>query len=199
MSRSTIKKPTLPAQQGVTLIELVIAIVIISIAAVALLQSLGYQTVRNVDPMIQSQAQALARQYLEEVLSKPFFDPSNDPRLNRFVSQANATASITNTDQSTANPTNRTSWNNIWEYDGYSSVPREINGTAINELGSFTVAIDVDNSVGLSLSSDVTNVSGCPAEVLEVTVTVTDPRGQQLSLAGYRTSYFDPPGWWGGC
>ena len=145
MSLLTINKPIPTAQKGVTLVELIIAIVIISIAAVALLQSLGFQTIRNVDPMIQSQAQALARQYLEEVLSKPFFDPSADPRLNRFLSQAQANASVTDSDESTANPTNRTSWNNIWEYDGYSDVPRGINGTAIDELGSFTVDIDVDN------------------------------------------------------
>ena len=122
----------LARQKGVTLVELIIAIVIISIAAVALLQGLGIQTGRNVDPMIQSQSQALAKQYLLEVLSKSFFDPSADPRLDPTLSQTAINTGIT--DQTRLGSPSRMAWNNIYEYHNYSGAIREVAGPLITEL-----------------------------------------------------------------
>lgn len=189
-------------QQGVTLVELIIAIVIISVAAVALLQGLGFQTSRNVDPMIQSQSQALARQYLDEVMSRSFFDPANDPRLNPGVSQALAASAESDSTARTLDATNRQLFDNIFEYNGYNQTPQSLDGTPIVELAGYQIAITVDSSIGLTLgtisnSADASS-NACPAEVMLITVTVTDPRNQVTSLQGYRTSYFDS-GQYAGC
>jgi MSHA pilin protein MshD len=175
----------------VTLVEMVIAIVIISIAAVALLQGLGFQTVRNVDPMIQSQAQALAKQYLEEAMSRSFFDPATDPRVFPSVNQATAVSSASDTTSSTADATNRIAFNNVFEFNSYDQPVQEPDGTPITELSGFQIEIEVDNSAGLTLGTFSNPAATCPPMVMQITVTVTDPRGQSTVLTGYRTSYFD--------
>ncbi len=183
-------------QTGVTLVELIIAIVIISIASVALLTGLGFQTARNVDPMIQSQAQMLAKQYLSEVLSKPFFDPSADPRLSPSVSRDAADDSAADTTARDSNATNRLLFDNIFEYNGFNQPTQELDGTAVPELAGYQISISIDDSVGLTLGTLANPGTLCPPDILRVDVTVTDPRGQQTQLSGYRTSYFARPASW---
>lgn len=184
------------SQLGVTLIELIIAIVIISIASVALLQGLGFQTTRNVDPLIQAQAQLIARNYLEEVQSRAFFDSAADPRLDPTLTQAAATTSVLDATQTGA--PSRLAWDNIYEYDGFNSAPTDETGTAISELSSFQVSINIDASTSVTLGT-LTNsaTANCPAQILLIEVTVLDPRGQSMQLSGYRTSYFESPAAWG--
>lgn len=178
-------------QNGVTLVELIIAIVIISIAAVALLQGLGFQTLRNVDPMIQSQSQALARHYLEETLSRSFFDPSDDPRADPSVSQAQAVTAATDTTSRDNDPVNRIAFDNVFEYHNYNQPAQTTNGTPIDELSDYQIGIQIDRSEGMTLGTLTNPALTCPPEILLITVTVTDARGQSTVLQGYRTSYFD--------
>jgi len=60
---------------GFTLVELVIAIVVIGIAASGVLLVMNYTTAHSADPMIQHQAVAIAEAYLEEILLQPYSDP----------------------------------------------------------------------------------------------------------------------------
>ena len=180
-------------QEGVTLVELIIAMVIISIAAVALLQGLGLQSQRNVDPMIQSQAQRLASQYLHEVSSKPFFDPGADPRLNPALTLAAVVTSIS--DQSSIGSANRLTWDNLYEYQGYDDSIKDLVGSAIATLAGYRVAIAVSIAPGLALHNMANSTDPtCPAKIALITVTVTDARNQTTTLSGYRTSY-----WAAGC
>lgn len=178
-------------QSGVTLVEMIIAIVIISIASVALLQGLGLQTQRNVDPMIQTQAQALARQFLDEAMSRTFFETSADPRVDPSISQAEALDSATDTSARDNNATNRLAFNNIFEYQDYNQPAQNIDGSSIDELSGYQINIDIDHSPGLILGTITNPVASCPPAIFLITVTVTDPRGQSVQLQGYRASYFD--------
>ncbi len=62
-------------QAGTTLIELVIAIVIVSIAVSAVLMVMSMNVGYSADPMIRYQAVAIAEAYLEEISLKSFADP----------------------------------------------------------------------------------------------------------------------------
>jgi MSHA pilin protein MshD len=62
-------------QAGTTLIELVIAIVIVSIAVSAVLMVFSMNVGYSADPMIRYQAVAIAEAYLEEISLKAFADP----------------------------------------------------------------------------------------------------------------------------
>jgi MSHA pilin protein MshD len=66
---------TMRRQAGTTLIELVIAIVIISIAASAVLMALSTSIASSADPMVRHQAVAIAEAYLEEIALRSFADP----------------------------------------------------------------------------------------------------------------------------
>lgn len=66
---------------GFTLVELIIAIVVIGIAASGVLLVMNYTTAHSADPMIQHQAVAIAEAYLEEVLLQPYTDPDAIPSV----------------------------------------------------------------------------------------------------------------------
>lgn len=71
-------------QQGVTLVELVISIVIVAIAISAVLGTLTFASTSSADAMVRQQAVAIANAYLEEALLKPYIDPDgSDGESNR--------------------------------------------------------------------------------------------------------------------
>ena len=65
----------IPHQRGVTLIELIVAIVVISTAGAALVGTLGYLSGTGSDHILQTQAQSIADAYLSEITGKSFTDP----------------------------------------------------------------------------------------------------------------------------
>ena len=83
-------------QQGFTLIELIIFIVVVG-AGLAGILSVMNQVVRNsADPMLTKQAAALADSVLEEVLQKSYADP----------------------DGTNVGETDRTNWDNVDDFNG---------------------------------------------------------------------------------
>ncbi|MGQ0586749.1 MAG: type IV pilus modification PilV family protein [Gammaproteobacteria bacterium] len=94
-------------EAGFNLIELLISIVVISIACTGVLLVYA-QTVRfSADPMVQTQALAVAEAYLDEILARPVTDP----------------------DGTNAGET-RATWDNVGDYNGLSnSPPQDQNGT----------------------------------------------------------------------
>ena len=60
------------AQRGMTLIELVMTIVILGIAAAALFSAMAAITGHSADPMLRQQSLAIAEAYLEEITLQAF-------------------------------------------------------------------------------------------------------------------------------
>ena len=129
-------------ESGVTLIELVISIVIIAIAASAVLGVLASSVGRSADSMVMSQAVAIAEAYLEEITLKSFADPDGvEPEANRV------------------------DFDDVDDYDGLVDVgARDQFGVAIAALSQYTVAVTVAQSTAL------TGVPGAEERV-DVTVT----------------------------
>lgn len=63
--------------RGVTLVELVVAIVVIAIAGVALSGTLAYLNGTGNTSILQAQAQSIANAYLNEITGKNFSGPYN--------------------------------------------------------------------------------------------------------------------------
>ncbi len=154
--------PIRTRQAGLSLVELVISIVVLSIAVVGVLSALGKMVGRSADPMIREQSIAIAEAYLEEV------------NLSQFA----ATASCPTVPGSGA----RADFSHICHYHNLSDTgAQDQNGNAITELGDYDVTVTVSNSSQLNgLSAAVT---------LRIDVNVTGPTSETFTLSGYRTNY----------
>jgi MSHA pilin protein MshD len=64
------------SQKGVTLIELVLSMVIISIALVGMFSVINLTVGHSADPMVNYQAIAIAEAYMDEILLKSYNDPN---------------------------------------------------------------------------------------------------------------------------
>lgn len=113
-------------QAGMTLVELVIAIVIVGIAAAALYSAMAAITARSADPMLRQQSLMIAEAYLEEVLAKPY-DEADPP------------AGCTNSE--------RRCFNDVRDYHSHGEfqAPQDVAGEAIDKLASYGVKVDVDD------------------------------------------------------
>lgn len=155
-------RPLFSAQRGMTLIELVIAIVIIGIASAALYTAMASITGRSADPMLRQQSLTIAESYLEEIELQAFLDP--------------ATAS-----QCPAAPASRTSFDNVCDYHGLlDNGAVNASGTSIAALAAYRVSVSVTPQAWNGLASSA---------VLYIEVTVRDPAGQDMVLGGYRANY----------
>jgi MSHA pilin protein MshD len=144
--------------RGFTLVELIISMVVVSIALGGVLMVMNYTVQRSADPMLQHQALAIAESYLEEVLLHSYHDPDDDPDAD--------------------GETDRDLFDDVDDYNGLNNEgAHDQNGAAIDGLGNYTVSVGV---AGETLE----DVDG-----LLVTVTVTDPAGNNLSLRGFKADY----------
>jgi MSHA pilin protein MshD len=69
--------------RGMTLIELVVSIVVISLAGAALAGTLGYLAGTGSTSLLQAQAQSIATAYLNEISATAFTDPNVDGEGSR--------------------------------------------------------------------------------------------------------------------
>ena len=144
-------------ERGVTLIELIVSIVIIAIAASAVLGVLSRTVGRSADAMVMSQAVSIAEAYLEEITLKPFADPD-----------------------STDTEVNRVDFDDVADYNGLVDIgARDQFGTPIAALSQYTVAVSVAASTALA------SVPGVDAQRIDVSVTY--PPNVSVALSGYRT------------
>src|SRR6266480_6091231 len=188
------------AEHGVSLVELIVFIVIVGIAAAGVVGALSMATRASTDPMIQKQALAIAEALLEEVQLQPFTycDP-DDPRAATAQSAAAAppgctsAAAVENLGPEATppyGPETRTSattpFDNVNDYNGYPTPMvtgiTDITGAAIPGLGGYQASVTVANqALGAIPASDS----------LLITVTVLGPTGTNTTvvLDGYRVRY----------
>ena len=146
-------------QRGVTLIELVVAITVIAIAATSILAALSAVASRSADSMVQQQAVSVAQAYLDEILQRWVVNPNGTPPN-----------------------TGRASWDLVDQYDGLVDAgAKDQFGNAIAALSAYTVSVNV------AQTSALTGVPASAAR--RVDVTVTRSPNVTVKLTGYRTSY----------
>lgn len=118
-------KPVAPRrpQQGFTLIETLVAIVIIGIGLAGLLKALSVTTANSADPLVRKQLQALADQIMEEVLLKPYEAAAN----------------------SAAAGCARNTYNDVSDYAAYETVGKvcDIDGVEVSALSGFSLKVTV--------------------------------------------------------
>jgi MSHA pilin protein MshD len=150
---------TRDAGRGYTLIELIVAVTIVAIAATTILGVMGAVGSRSADAMLQQQAIAIAQAYLDEIEQRWVVDPNGTPPN-----------------------TGRGSWDLVDQYNNLNDAgAHDQFGNAIPGLGAYTVTVNV------AQSSALPGISGTNARRIDVTVTT--PPNVTVTLSGYRTNY----------
>jgi MSHA pilin protein MshD len=145
-----------------SLIELVVAIVVVSICMTGAFALVDSTVRRSVDPMLERQSTSIAEAYLEEILQRAFLDPDDG-------------------DVCPAPEAARESFDNVCDYDGLSELgARDQSGAPVAGLEGYRVGVAIDRAAVLG---------GLVGEkrVLRIDVTVTDPLGRPVLFSAYRT------------
>jgi MSHA pilin protein MshD len=176
-------------QRGVSLLELLLAIVVIGIAATGALRWVWTNTQNSADPQMFQQANAVARSYLEEVLLRSFCDPDFDPDADPVtlcptdcVVSACSSCGGTGLLQEGSRPL----FDDVCDYDGLADAGVvDQTGAPVVGLGAFNVTVTVDDSVTLN------GLTGAAGQVVLVNVNVTHSGNQRVdvNLSGYRGNY----------
>jgi len=154
-------------QLGISLIELIMFIVIVSVALAGILLVMNVTTKNSADPLVRKQALAAAESLLEEV------------ELQDFIRASGAVVAGTVTQGNRAS-----AYHIVKEYDTFATTGiYTVDGiTPITGLGNYNVSVSVANAA----LGDITSGSG---NAVLITVTVTDPQLNAMKISGYRTAY----------
>ena len=190
-------------QSGATLLELVLFIIIVSIGVIGIL-AVYTNTVRySADPVVRKQMLSIAEAMLEETTLMPFTycDPDDVDAATAgaaVVGPGNCAATVEGigaepgeTRYSLVTPFDNV--NDYHDFNTATAIPsgiRDIGATPISGLTGYSAEVsasaqDLGPAAGLIAALD----GNARPQVLLVTVTVTAPDGDELSLSGYRTRY----------
>lgn len=126
-------------QRGMTLVELVMAIVIIGIAAAALYSAMASLAGRSADPMLRQQSVLLAEAYLEEILAQAYADPGAAACNQRLC------------------------FDDVLDYHNLDDQPpQDARGGVLNQLAGYRVRVSVSTG---SLGAGATSVAARYVEV----------------------------------
>lgn len=162
------RTPTRPAQRGLTLIELIFFIVVVTFGLAGILTVLNVTSSRSADPMVRKQMLALAENVMEEVRMQSFgwCDPDdvNFTTANNAAGCAGTPAEV------------RATWDQVTDYNN-ANLNTSLAGTAY-PLG-YTAGVRI-------LPDALGGIAAGEALRIEVTVTAG---AETLVLEGYRTRY----------
>ncbi len=189
-------------QRGISLVELIMFIVIVSVALAGILLVMNNTSKNSSDPLIHKQSLAIAESLLEEIELMPFtFCDPNDAAAVTATNAADCTGGAGGAnDQNkggaaltspTPNSETRYSatdpFDNVADYGGFTMNSgnggiRDITGTVIPALNNYSVVVTVAtiNFQGISQAS---------GDALQITVSVVGPDNVAVILNGIRARY----------
>jgi MSHA pilin protein MshD len=172
-------------QTGLTLIELVMFIVIVSVGIAGILAVLNLTAQKSADPVAPKQALSIAQALLEEVQLAPFTycDP-DDANAASAASSANCAAPALREDAVPLGPEvgDARPFDNVSDYNGFTmnGITDLATGTLVPGLEAYSAAIAVTPAALGSVAA---------GDAVLIRVTVTGPGNTQLALEAYRTRY----------
>ncbi|WP_320820377.1 prepilin-type N-terminal cleavage/methylation domain-containing protein [Thalassolituus sp.] len=158
-------------QHGLSMIEMIITMVVISIALVASLSSFSLIGGRSADAMIQTKSLDLAQLYLDEILAQRFDEATGNGGIPAYTGACR----ITDDGES------RSDYDDVDDYDAISNEQPALIDSSLSTLYSgYTVSVSVscDNTVGA-------NTGGSK----RIQITINDPTGDSSVFASFRGNY----------
>jgi MSHA pilin protein MshD len=193
---STVKAGRGVGCAGATLVELIVFIVIVSLAVAGVLLAINMATRGGADPMIRKNALSIAEALLEEVSLMPFTycDADDAQAATATAATLGATGCLATVDgigpeAGESRYAAATPFDHIDDYNGFSMSPIvDITNSAIAGLANYSAAVAVTVPAGGLGGIAATDANG-QANVLLITVTVNGPQNTSVVLQGYRTKY----------
>ncbi|RJF98845.1 prepilin-type N-terminal cleavage/methylation domain-containing protein [Noviherbaspirillum saxi] len=157
-------------QDGMTMIELIMAIVILGVGIAGVLSAFTTVVKSSADPMIRKQMLAIAEGMMEEITLQSFAATAPAPSITPGACP------------------DRGTFNDIRDYHGMQTASGfcDTAGTPIPDLAAYNVAVAVNPAGGLNTVAGSGSIAG--GNVLQITVTVTHG-AESLELVGWRTNY----------
>ena len=156
-------------QRGISLIELIMFIVIVSVALAGILLVMNTVTRGSANPLLHKQALAAAESLLEEIELQDFISASGVPNA---VTQANRASE----------------YHIVSNYHGFPNDATtgiySVGGAPIAGLENYNASVTV---VGAALGTGAATIAAGSAVL--ITVRVTDPQNNPIEVSGYRTAY----------
>lgn len=169
-------------QSGVTLVELVISIVILSVAMIALLNAFSVSMLGSADPLWRNKTLKLAQLYLDEILAKNY-DHSTPVGGVPFVVSPSC-ASLEPDGSET-----RDDYNDVDDYDELADSP------PVNLVGSLDSSYD-DYQVSVAVICDGSTVGAVDTsnatannQAKKITVSITPPGQTAIPFSVYRGNF----------
>lgn len=153
------------SQRGISLIELIMFIVIVSVSLAGILLVMNLVTRHSADPLIRKQALAVGESMLEEIKLQP-------------LSGVGCTGTL-------GPDGNRTVAASVCDYANY----RTTNGILDFSTNQPIASLNGYNISNIAVNNNLGTLGGTPipaGSAVSITVTVTDLAGESLDVTGYR-------------
>ncbi len=185
------------ADSGVTLLELLVAIIIITVGAGVLFSYLASVT-RSPEPVLRARLVALGTALMEEIVAKRWDERARIGGEALCTDEGNPacpgkTASSSLGTDGGESLSNRGSLDDVDDYDGFSE-----SGTFEDQEGRTVTIPGASRSVSVCyVSSSLSSVSDSPSQCVasgttntkRIVVTVTSPAGETFTLVTLRCNY----------
>jgi MSHA pilin protein MshD len=175
-------------RSGFTLIELVIGIVVFSIALTLFTSLIVPQAIRSVDPIFQVRAAELGQSLVNEITSKSF-DEKSDRTGGATICDATCIGSINlgpDSGESRANFDDVDDYNGLNVSDG--NIKNSLNETTILNGNNIYQGFSLNVSVVYDAAMDGTADTAVGNTKL-ITVTVTTPNDEDIIFSSFRSNY----------
>lgn len=164
--------------RGVTLVELVITIVIMSIALLAVVSVYSKAIERSADPLIFAKATELAQTYLDEILTKRYDEATPVGGV-----PAAQVASLSATLGADAGETTRADYDDVDDFNGQTySTQAFITG------GNFTQYVNYQIAIAVSYAGTAVGATH-NQHVKRIDITVSTPLSAAMTFSAYKGNF----------
>jgi MSHA pilin protein MshD len=181
-------------QRGMTLIELIIFVVVVSVGLAGIMLVLDLSLRHSADPLLQKQAQALAEGLLEEIQTAHFaYCDGADPQLKYANDTAGKLCSVSDSYGPEAGETRP--YDTVKDYASAADTPTALATllpaeASIAAPAGYTAVVTIGPAAlgDITDTSDVTDhVSPAKAGALLIKVVVSGPGGESATAEGFKT------------
>jgi MSHA pilin protein MshD len=168
---------------GYTLIELVVVIVVLSLALTGVTLVINQAVRQSPQALVQTRAMELAQTYLDEIYSKRYDENSGQggiPRCDSSDTNAQACSNSLGSEEGS----NRLLFDDVDDYDGLNEQPPTsiVDGSNLNNYDSYAVQVTV-----VYAGTELGFANNRHAK--RVTINITTPLGNTIPVSVYRMNF----------